>query len=117
MGAIKMVGRLSPASPPELDPEELPDIEVEESPLLLGVGFKPIATHATKGGGANVEKEQPPPLKQRKPNPTGPAAFTTTAGSYPDLTEGSHATYRGEGSGLPLPKGLQDIIHHMLRED
>ena len=38
-------------------------------------------------------------------------------GSYPELTEDSHATSRGHGSSSPLPEGLRDITHRMLPDD
>ena len=118
MGAIKLVGRLPLVTLPEYDPENLPDIEEEEFPLPPGTGSIPLALAIAEGAGATAEREQqPPPPKHRKPNPKGPATFTTTGRSYPDLTEGSHATSRGPGSGSPLPSGLLNIIHSMLLAD
>jgi len=120
MGAIKLVGRLPPVALPEHDPEDLPDIEEEESPLPPGAGSIHTAPNTTKGAGATAEREQPPPPpppKHRKPNPLGPAVSSTTVDSYPELTEDSHATSREQGFGSLLPEGLQDIIHRMIPDD
>jgi len=119
MGAIKLVGRLPPFALPKHDPENLPDIQEEEAPLPPGAGSIPTALNTTEGVGATTKREQhpPPPLKHRKPNTSGTALSSTTVGSYPELTENSHAISRGQGSGSPLPEGLQDIIHRMLHDE
>jgi hypothetical protein len=118
MGAIKLVGRLALVTLPEYDPENLPDIEEGESPLSPGTGSIPPAPAEAEGAGTTAEREQqPPPSEHRKPNPHGPAASTTTGCSYPDLTEGFHATSRRPGSGSPLPSRLHDIIYRMLHAD
>ena len=107
MGAIKLVGRLPPSTLPEHDPENLPDIKEEESPLPLGAGSIPLAPTTVEVTGATTKREQQsPPPKHRMPNPQGPAVSTTTGGSFPDLTEDSNAISRGSGSGSPLPSGL-----------
>ncbi len=117
-GAIKLVGKLPPVPLPEYDPENLSDIEVEESPLPPGTGFTPLASATEEGEGANAKRGQrPPPQKHRKPNPHDPAASTTTLGSLLDLADDSHATSRGQGSDASLPAGLQIIIHCMLPAD
>ena len=114
MGAIKRVGRLPPSALPEYDPENLPDIEEEKSPLPPGAGSIPLALTTTEGAGATAEREQhPPPSKHRKPNPRVPHHLPLRW----DLTKDSHATSKGPSSGLPIPSGLQDIIQRMLPAD
>ena len=54
MGAIKLVGRLPLVPLPEYDPENHPDIEVEEPPLPPGTGSFPLAPTAKEGEGANT---------------------------------------------------------------
>jgi len=57
MGAIKLVGRLPPSTLPEYDPENLPDIEEEESPLPPGAGSVQLAPTTAEGAGATAERE------------------------------------------------------------
>ena len=107
MGAMKLVGKLPPLALPEYDLENLPDIEEDESPLPPGAGSIPLVPTTAEGADAIAEREQhPPPPKHRKPKPPGFAASTTTSGSLPDLTEDSHATFKGPSSCPPLPSGL-----------
>ena len=58
MGAIKMVGRLPLVELPEYDPENLPDIKEEESPLPPKAGSIPTAPNTPGGAGATVERGQ-----------------------------------------------------------
>ena len=60
MGAIKLVGRLPPSKLPEYDPENLLDIEEEESPLPPGAGSIPLAPSTAEGAAATAEREQQP---------------------------------------------------------
>jgi hypothetical protein len=86
MGSIKLVGRLPPVALPEHNPEDLPDIEEEETPFPPGAVSIPSAPNKAKGAGARTEREQQlPPPKYRKPNPSCPGVSTTTVGYYPEL--------------------------------
>ena len=55
MGAIKLVGKLPPSALPKHDPQDLPDIEEEESPLPPGAGSIPTAPNTAEGADTTAE--------------------------------------------------------------
>jgi hypothetical protein len=111
MGAIKLECRLPPSTLPEHDPEDLLDIEEEESPLPPRAGSIPSAPNTAKSAGATTEREQQlPPPKHHKPNPLRSRSIYHHGG-FLSRTHGGLPCHL-QGTGLLFTLAAGTLGHH-----